>query len=79
MIMRDAVMEGSVDFDHVGFFNVHPNLSTRRYSIFASIGNAAAAAGIRSRDLWVNSLRHKTTAVGPTTKCKSVFQLDRSA
>lgn len=53
MIMRDAVVEGSGNFDHLGFFNVHPNLSTRAYSIFASIENAAAAAGIRSRDLRV--------------------------
>ena len=51
--MRDAVVEGSGNFDLLGFFNVHPNLSTRAYSIFASIENAAAAAGIRSRDLRV--------------------------
>ncbi|KAH8038015.1 hypothetical protein HPB51_020535 [Rhipicephalus microplus] len=51
MIMRDAVVEGSGNFDHLGFFNVHPNLSTRAYSISASIGNAAAAAGIETRDL----------------------------
>ncbi|KAH7931919.1 hypothetical protein HPB51_029601 [Rhipicephalus microplus] len=51
MIMRDAVVEGSVNFDHKGFFNVHPNLSTRAYNIAASFGNAAAAAGVRARDL----------------------------
>ncbi|KAH8021000.1 hypothetical protein HPB51_011556 [Rhipicephalus microplus] len=51
MIMRDAVVEGSGNFDHLGFFNVRPNLSTRAYNNSASIGNAAAAAGVRSRDL----------------------------
>ncbi|KAH8022990.1 hypothetical protein HPB51_009594 [Rhipicephalus microplus] len=51
MIMRDAVVEDSGNFDHLGFFNVHPNLSTRAYNISASIGNAAAAAGIRTHDL----------------------------
>ncbi|KAH8027409.1 hypothetical protein HPB51_005247 [Rhipicephalus microplus] len=55
MIMRDAVVEGSGNFDHLGFFNVHPKLSTRAYNISASIGNAAAAAGIRTRDLRVSS------------------------
>ncbi|KAH8030690.1 hypothetical protein HPB51_011477 [Rhipicephalus microplus] len=51
MIMRDAVVESSGNFDHLGFFNVHPNLSTWTYNISASIGNAAAAAEIRPRDL----------------------------
>ncbi|KAH7942668.1 hypothetical protein HPB51_028651 [Rhipicephalus microplus] len=51
MIMRDAVVEGSGNFDHLGFFNVRPILSTRAYNISASIGNAAAAAGNRTRDL----------------------------
>ncbi|KAH8031797.1 hypothetical protein HPB51_020915 [Rhipicephalus microplus] len=51
MIMRDAVMEGSGDLVHLGIFNVRPNLSTRAYNISASIGNAAASAGIRSRGL----------------------------
>ncbi|KAH8031160.1 hypothetical protein HPB51_013526 [Rhipicephalus microplus] len=46
MIMRDAVVEGSGNFDHLGFFNVHPNLSTRAYNISAYIENAAS----RSRD-----------------------------
>ncbi|KAH8019343.1 hypothetical protein HPB51_019174 [Rhipicephalus microplus] len=46
LIMRDAVVEGSGNFDHLGFFNVHPNLSTRAYNISASIVNAAATAGI---------------------------------
>ncbi|KAH8023016.1 hypothetical protein HPB51_009620 [Rhipicephalus microplus] len=46
MIMRDAVVEGSGNFDHLGFFNVHPNLSTKAYSSFTSIENGAAAAGI---------------------------------
>ncbi|KAH8025094.1 hypothetical protein HPB51_003010 [Rhipicephalus microplus] len=49
--MRDAVLGGSGNFDYLGFLNVHPNLSTRAYDISASIGNAAAAARIRSRDL----------------------------
>ncbi|KAH8030121.1 hypothetical protein HPB51_006553 [Rhipicephalus microplus] len=53
MITRDAVVEGSGNFDHLGFLNVHPNLSTRAYSILASIENPAAAAGIRSRGLRV--------------------------
>ncbi|KAH8035584.1 hypothetical protein HPB51_007767 [Rhipicephalus microplus] len=46
MIMRDAVVEDSGNFDHLRFFNVHPNLSTRAYDISAFIGNAATAAGI---------------------------------
>ncbi|KAH7931980.1 hypothetical protein HPB51_029596 [Rhipicephalus microplus] len=50
-----AVVEGSGNLDHLGFFNVHPNLSTRAYNISASIGNAAAEAGIRTRDLRVSS------------------------
>ncbi|KAH8032719.1 hypothetical protein HPB51_001417 [Rhipicephalus microplus] len=32
MIVRHAVVEGSGDFDHLGFFNVHPNLSTRAHT-----------------------------------------------
>ena len=55
MIMRDGVVESSGNFDHLGFFNVHLNLSTRASNIFASIKNAAAAAGIQSRDFWVSS------------------------
>ncbi|KAH8032965.1 hypothetical protein HPB51_004646 [Rhipicephalus microplus] len=55
MIMRDAVVEGSGNFDHLGLFNVHPNLSTRAYNISAFIGNAATAAGIQSRDLRISS------------------------
>ncbi|KAH8042450.1 hypothetical protein HPB51_023460 [Rhipicephalus microplus] len=51
MIMRDAVVEGSANFDHLEFFNMHPNVGTRAYNISASIENAAAAAGIRTRDL----------------------------
>ncbi|KAH8024434.1 hypothetical protein HPB51_022943 [Rhipicephalus microplus] len=51
MIMRDAVVEGSGNLDHLGFFTVHPNLSTRAYNISVSIENAAAAAWIRFRDL----------------------------
>ncbi|KAH8029767.1 hypothetical protein HPB51_003719 [Rhipicephalus microplus] len=52
--VQDAVVEGSGNLDHLGFFNVHPNLSTRAYNISASIGNAAAAAGIRTRALRVS-------------------------
>ena len=37
MILRDAVVEDCGNFDHLGFFNGHPNVSTRAYSIFASI------------------------------------------
>ncbi|KAH8038713.1 hypothetical protein HPB51_002857 [Rhipicephalus microplus] len=44
-VFLDAVVEGSGNFDHLGFFNVHPNLSTRAYNISASIGNAAVEAG----------------------------------
>ncbi|KAH8039075.1 hypothetical protein HPB51_005014 [Rhipicephalus microplus] len=66
MIMRDAVVEGSGNFDHLGFFNVHPNLSTRAYNISASIGNAAAAAGIRTRDLRVFN-RHVDPPLSYTT------------
>ncbi|KAH8042507.1 hypothetical protein HPB51_023835 [Rhipicephalus microplus] len=51
MIMRDVVVEGSENFDYLELFNVPPNLSTRAYSISASIGNAATTAGIRSCDL----------------------------
>ncbi|KAH8038310.1 hypothetical protein HPB51_000742 [Rhipicephalus microplus] len=59
MIIGDAIVEDSGNFDHLEFFNVHPNLSTRAY-ISASIGNVAATAGIRSRDLRVYG---KTTVV----------------
>ncbi|KAH8027560.1 hypothetical protein HPB51_007110 [Rhipicephalus microplus] len=55
MTMREAVVEGSRNFDYLGFFNVHPNRSTWGYNISASIGNAAAAAGIQTRDLRVSS------------------------
>ncbi|KAH8039321.1 hypothetical protein HPB51_005567 [Rhipicephalus microplus] len=34
MIMRDAVVEGSGNFDHLGFFSVRPNLGTRAYNSF---------------------------------------------
>ncbi|KAH8041679.1 hypothetical protein HPB51_017481 [Rhipicephalus microplus] len=59
-VMKDEIkvvlkVEGSENFDHLGFFNVHPNQSTRAYNISASIGNAAAVAGIRSRDLRLSS------------------------
>ena len=33
MIMKDAVVEGSGNFDHLGFFSVHLNLSTRASDI----------------------------------------------
>lgn len=44
VVIRDTVVEGSRYFDHLGFFIVHPNLSTWAHSIFGSIENAAAAA-----------------------------------
>lgn len=50
MIRRDAIVECSGNFDRLGFFNVHPKLSTRAYNITASIGNGAATAEIWSRD-----------------------------
>lgn len=46
--MTDAVVEGSKNFDRLGFFTVHPNLSPQAYRIFTSIGNAATATGTRS-------------------------------
>lgn len=46
MIISDAVVEGFRTFDHLKFFNVHPNLCTQAYSIFASIENAAATTRI---------------------------------
>uniref|UniRef100_A0A224YRB3 Uncharacterized protein n=1 Tax=Rhipicephalus zambeziensis TaxID=60191 RepID=A0A224YRB3_9ACAR len=55
MIVRDSVAEGSRNFDYLGFFNMHLNLSTRPSNVYASIENAAAAAGIRSHDLRVSS------------------------
>ncbi|KAH8021264.1 hypothetical protein HPB51_013939 [Rhipicephalus microplus] len=55
MVMKDTVVEGSGNFNHLGFCNVHPNLSARTYSIFTFIENAAAAARIRSRNLRVRS------------------------
>lgn len=53
MIVRDAVVEGSGNFAHLGFFNVH--LSTQASSILASIKNTFAGAGIQSHDLMVSS------------------------
>ena len=53
--MRDAVVEDSGNFDRLGFSNVHLNISTRASNIVAPIENAAAAAGIRSRDFRVSS------------------------
>ncbi|KAH8042349.1 hypothetical protein HPB51_022067 [Rhipicephalus microplus] len=50
-ILRDAVEKGSVNFYHLGFFNVCPNSNTRFRSLFAYIEIAAAAAVIRCRDL----------------------------
>uniref|UniRef100_A0A131Z605 Uncharacterized protein n=1 Tax=Rhipicephalus appendiculatus TaxID=34631 RepID=A0A131Z605_RHIAP len=38
--MRRAVVERSGNFGHLGFFNVHPNLSTQASGILASIENA---------------------------------------
>ncbi|KAH8027165.1 hypothetical protein HPB51_003607 [Rhipicephalus microplus] len=72
MIMRDAVVEGSGNSDHLGFFNAHPNLSTRAYDISASIGNAAPATGIRSRDLQgeVINTRNDDSMEPATNGCK---------
>lgn len=50
MIVRDAVVGDSKNFDHLGLFNLYRNLSTRTYSILGSIENAATAARIQSRD-----------------------------
>ncbi|KAH8041821.1 hypothetical protein HPB51_018615 [Rhipicephalus microplus] len=86
MIMRDAVVEGSGNFDHLGFFNVHPNLSTRAYNISASIGNAAAAAGIKrstakrtARDISTTVLRQqikrKVAQSAGTTKVSRINHL----
>ncbi|KAH8032379.1 hypothetical protein HPB51_024414 [Rhipicephalus microplus] len=55
-IMRDAVVKDSGNFDHLGFFNTHSNLSTEAYNIPAYIGNAAAAAGIQYRDVQAHDL-----------------------
>ncbi|KAH8037373.1 hypothetical protein HPB51_009928 [Rhipicephalus microplus] len=49
MVMTDAVVEDSGNFDHLRFFNVYTNRSTRAYSISASSGNAAAADVDESR------------------------------
>uniref|UniRef100_A0A224YR07 Uncharacterized protein n=1 Tax=Rhipicephalus zambeziensis TaxID=60191 RepID=A0A224YR07_9ACAR len=51
MIMRDAVVEGSGNFDHLGFFNVHLNLSTRASDIFASLYEVRLAAKSFGSDL----------------------------
>lgn len=51
MIKKDAVVEGSGDFDHLVLFNVHQNLCTRAYSISFYIENVAATARVQSRDL----------------------------
>ncbi|KAH7931957.1 hypothetical protein HPB51_029639 [Rhipicephalus microplus] len=58
--MREAVVEGSGNINHLGFFNVHPNLSTRAYSIFAFVENATTStAGIRFRDLRIALSSHR--------------------
>lgn len=48
MIIGDTVMEeGSANFDHLGFLNVHLNMSTQASNIFiACIKNAVVVAGI---------------------------------
>ncbi|KAH8042797.1 hypothetical protein HPB51_025849 [Rhipicephalus microplus] len=55
MIVKDVIVEGSGNFDRLGFFNVHPNLSTWAYNISAFNENPAATAGIRSHDLRITS------------------------
>lgn len=44
MIIGDAVVGDSGNFDHLEFFNVHPHLGSWVSSIFASTENVAAAA-----------------------------------
>ncbi|KAH8030598.1 hypothetical protein HPB51_010429 [Rhipicephalus microplus] len=78
MIMRDAVVEGSGNSDHLGFFNMHPNPSTRAYNISASIRNAAAAAGIRSRDLRVAFIDlNERVGLGTERTFKETYGEDR--
>ncbi|KAH7932486.1 hypothetical protein HPB51_029263 [Rhipicephalus microplus] len=47
MIIADALVEGPGNLDHLGSFNVHPNLSTQAYSTFTSIENAASQPGLQ--------------------------------
>lgn len=44
----DAVERGSGIFDHLGLFNMHPNLSAQAYSIFTSIEKATESRMKRS-------------------------------
>lgn len=53
--MIDAAVESFGNFDHLGFTNMHPNLSKGAYIISASTENAAAAARMRFRGLRVSS------------------------
>ncbi|KAH8040226.1 hypothetical protein HPB51_009774 [Rhipicephalus microplus] len=79
MIMGDAVVEGSGNCDPLVFLNVHPNLSTQAYNISASIGNAAAAAGIQSRYLRSLALARPTPPVKFVTRSGPVVSSAASA
>lgn len=37
--MKDTVVEGSKNFDYMGYFSIHLNLSTQALNIFASISS----------------------------------------
>lgn len=52
---RNAVAEGSINFDFLGFFDADLSLSTRASSVFTYIENAAATARISSLPFWVSS------------------------
>lgn len=55
MIMRDAMVDGFGNSNHLVLFDVHLNLSKWTSRISASIKNGAAADGIRSCDLHISS------------------------
>lgn len=40
MTMRDVILEGSKNFDHLGLFNTRLNLKTPALSVFPSVKNA---------------------------------------
>lgn len=44
MIIRDAIVEGSRNFDHLRFYNKHLNPSTQAFSIYVFIKNAGTMA-----------------------------------
>lgn len=55
MIMQDTVLEGCANFDYLGLFDVHINLSKQGQAFFAFIKNATAVTEFLSRDLRVGS------------------------